>query len=256
MKWDRRKITGLAMVTAISYVVMLAGLHFMSAAPYLKYEAKDVVLTVGGFIYGPIGAVAAAFVVAFMEMVTISNTAFIGLVMNFFAAASYAGVASLVYRKYRSTAGAAAGLALGSASLCCVMLLWNYIFTPIYTGMPRATVAGMLLPIFLPFNLIKAGLNSAIILVVYKPLTTALRAARLLPAREAVSDASGINITAAASDASSASQLSYTPASGVTDAAPAPVGGTGGKFKVNIIMLACAGLLFVACAIAIYFVSK
>ena len=240
MKWETRKVTGLAMVTAISYVVMLAGFHFMSAAPYLKYEAKDVVLTIGGFIYGPIGAIAAAFVVAFMEMVTISNTAFIGLVMNFFAASSYAGVASLVYRKYRSTEGAAAGLALGSVSLCCVMLLWNYIFTPIYTGMPREAIAGMLLPIFLPFNLIKAGLNSAIILVVYKPLTAALRAARLLPVREA------------SSDAYSASPPAYTPESGVAAAAKLP----GGKFKINFIMLACAGLLFVACAIAIYFVSK
>ena len=33
----------------------------------------------------------------------------------------------------------------------------------------------MLLPMFLPFNLLKGGLNSAIVLMLYKPLVTALR---------------------------------------------------------------------------------
>jgi hypothetical protein len=39
----------------------------------------------------------------------------------------------------------------------------------------------MLLPVFLPFNALKAGLNSALVLVLYKPLTTALRKTGLLP---------------------------------------------------------------------------
>jgi len=40
---------------------------------------------------------------------------------------------------------------------------------------PRPMVEGMLLPVFLPFNALKAGLNSALFLGLYKPLVTALR---------------------------------------------------------------------------------
>ena len=61
------------------------------------------------------------------------------------------------------------------------MMLCNYIITPIYTGLPRETVAGMLLPVFLPFNLIKYGINTAVTLILYKPIVTALRKAHLLP---------------------------------------------------------------------------
>ena len=62
------------------------------------------------------------------------------------------------------------------------MLLWNWLVTPWYMGADRATVEGLLLPAFLPFNLLKAGLNSAFILLLYKPLVTALRKAHLVDA--------------------------------------------------------------------------
>ena len=224
MKWNARKITGLAMVAAISYAVMFAGFRFMPSAPYLKYEAKDVILAIGGFIYGPVEAVMAAFVVAFMEMVTVSESGIIGLLMNFLAAASFAGVASYIYKKNRTAKGALIGLLLGSLSLTAVMLLWNYLITPVYTGMPRAAIAAMLIPVFLPFNLIKAGLNSAIILFIYKPLTTALRKARLLPA--------AVEAPRAGED---------TPAQ---------------HNKVNIGLLVCAALLLLACAAALFFILR
>ena len=55
-------------------------------------------------------------------------------------------------------------------------------------GMPREAVVDMLLPVFLPVNAIKGALNAAITLLLYKPLTRALRSAHLLPA---ASDTSG-----------------------------------------------------------------
>ena len=61
------------------------------------------------------------------------------------------------------------------------MLLWNYLITPLYMGMPREAVAGMLLPIFFPFNLAKGGMNMAVTLLLYKPVVTALRKANLVP---------------------------------------------------------------------------
>ena len=57
----------------------------------------------------------------------------------------------------------------------CIMLLWNWLITPLYLGIERTAVEALLLPAFLPFNLLKVGLNSALTLFLYKPLVTALR---------------------------------------------------------------------------------
>ena len=56
-------------------------------------------------------------------------------------------------------------------------LLWNYLIAPIYMGYPREAVAELLVPAFLPFNLLKAGLNAGFTFLLYKPIITALRKA-------------------------------------------------------------------------------
>ena len=55
------------------------------------------------------------------------------------------------------------------------MMFWNYWIAPIYMGYPREAIVKLLLPAFLPFNLIKGGLNAAIAMLLYKPVVTALR---------------------------------------------------------------------------------
>ena len=62
------------------------------------------------------------------------------------------------------------------------MMLWNYLIAPIYMGYPREAIAELLLPAFLPFNLIKGGLNAAITMLLYKPVVTALRHSNLIEA--------------------------------------------------------------------------
>ena len=77
--------------------------------------------------------------------------------------------------------GAVVGLSMGTVVLVIVMLLWNYLITPIYQGVPRDVVAAMLPTVFLPFNLAKGGMNMAATLLLYKPVVTALRKAHLVP---------------------------------------------------------------------------
>ena len=49
-------------------------------------------------------------------------------------------------------------------------------------GVTREVVTGMLIPTFLPFNLLKYGLSAAITMLLYKPVRTALSKSNLLPA--------------------------------------------------------------------------
>jgi hypothetical protein len=74
------------------------------------------------------------------------------------------------------------GLVAGCIVMTGAMLLWNYLLTPIYMGTPREQVAAMLIPVFLPFNLLKAVLNAGFTFLLYKPLVTALRKAGLIEA--------------------------------------------------------------------------
>ena len=151
---------------------------------FLTYEPKDVVLTIGGFIFGPIAGIAMSLIVCFIEFITVSDSGVIGLLMNFLASAVFVGVATAVYRRKMKLSRAIIGLVAGSLSMLVIMLLWNYIMTPLYMGVPREAVLELFLPLLIPFNLLKAALNSALILFLYKGVVTALRKSKLIPSRE------------------------------------------------------------------------
>ena len=174
-----RKLVLLAMLAAISYLIV--SYIRIPVVLFLKYEPKDVIITIGGFLLGPMASFIISVLVSLLEMVTISETGPIGCLMNLISTCAFACVAALIYKKKHSLWGAVLGLLAGSVSMICVMLLWNWLITPLYMGVPRQTVEGMLLTVFLPFNALKAGLNTALTLGLYKPLTAALRRAKLLP---------------------------------------------------------------------------
>jgi riboflavin transporter FmnP len=170
----------LALLSAMAIVVMLfLRLPIMPAAPFLNYDMKDIIIVMGGFLYGPLAAVAISLVVSFVEMITVSNDGIVGMVMNVVSSCSFAGTAALVYKRRRNIDGAIIGLIAGALTATGMMLLWNYIITPVYLGIPRTVVAGMLVPVFLPFNLFKTGLNGALTLFLYKPVVMALLRAGL-----------------------------------------------------------------------------
>ena len=172
------------MLTALAYVAMLLSKLLPQISGFLQMDVKDTVVCIGGFLFGPLSAAIISIVVALVEMFTVSDTGPIGLIMNVLATCAFCCTASFVYMKLRSRKGAVLGLALGTVVLTVVMLLWNYLITPIYMHMDRSVVADMLPTVFLPFNLVKGGLNMALILILYKPVVTALRKARLAPERE------------------------------------------------------------------------
>lgn len=184
---DTKTITSLAMLTAVAYAVMLLSKLLPSVNGFLDFDFKDVVICISGFVYGPVAAALVATVVALIEMFTISHTGIIGCIMNVIATVAFCCTASFVYKKVHTKKGAVIGLTLGTAALVVVMLLWNYLVTPLYQGVPREVVTAMLPTVFFPFNLAKGGLNMAATLLLYKPIVTALRKARLVPESSAAS---------------------------------------------------------------------
>ena len=173
-------ITTLAMLAAVAYItVLFIRIPIMPTASFLDYDPKDVIIVIGGFMFGPLAALALSVVVAFIQMVTIGTTGHIGMLMNALASISFTCTAAYIYRRWHNLTGAVVGLAVGCVMVTAVMILWNYIVTPGYMGVPRPIVVSMLVPVFLPFNLIKSGLNAAIAMLLYKHVSVALKAVGL-----------------------------------------------------------------------------
>lgn len=179
-----KTVTSLAMLSALTYLAMLLS-NLLPKIDFLQMEIKGTVIAIGGFLFGPLSAAVIAIIVAVLEMVTVSQTGPIGCIMNLLAACAFACPAAYIYQKNRTKKGAVIGLGVGVVVLTVVMLLWNYFLVPVYQGIPRDVVADMLPTLFLPFNLVKGGLNMALTLLLYKPVVTALRKARLVPERAA-----------------------------------------------------------------------
>lgn len=171
-----KKIATIGMLCAVAYILMVViHIKLIPAASFLTYDPKDVIIAIGGFLYGPVCAVIMSLIVSFLEMITIGTTGIIGFCMQVIATCAFTVPAAIIYKNRHTKKRAVTGLLVGSGIMVAVMVLWNYILTPLYMGAARSDVAAMLVPIIIPFNALKALLNSLIIILIYKPLVKGLR---------------------------------------------------------------------------------
>ena len=164
-KMSTRYMAAVAMFAAVSFVAVLVSKVIPNVAGFLSYEPKDAVIVIAGLLYGPLTSVLISVIVSFIEMISISSTGPYGFLMNVVSTCAFAVPAAWYYQKHRTQKDAVVGLAFGVVTMAVAMMLWNYIITPYYMGVPRATVAGMMMTVFLPFNLVKGGINAGLTLL-------------------------------------------------------------------------------------------
>ena len=80
MNEKTRKLTLTAMLGAMAYLIMLVGR--MPIVMFLKYDPKDAVIAIGGFLLGPMSAALMSVTVSLIEMFSVSDTGWIGFFMN------------------------------------------------------------------------------------------------------------------------------------------------------------------------------
>lgn len=167
-----RKLTTLALLAALA-IVLVALLHFplLPAAPFLEYDPADIPIFIGTFLFGPAAGLGLTAVVCILQGFTVSaSSGIIGVIMHFLATGTFVVLAGTLYRKNHTRKGAVIALGVGTLAMTTVMCLCNLVFTPIFMGAPLGSVVEMLLPVIIPFNLIKAGINSIVTYAVYKPI--------------------------------------------------------------------------------------
>ena len=179
-----RKLTALAVFAALAYVI-----HFVHIpVSFLNLDFKDVIMTVAGMYFGPISGVAVAILVPLLEFPT-SETGVYGLIMNLISSVTFVGVASLIYKFKRTMTGAIVGLSAAVLSMVAAMMMANLFVTPFYMGVSQAAVIDLIPTLLLPFNAVKAVLNAALTLCLYKPMTSLLKKAGVTKASAPMTEA-------------------------------------------------------------------
>lgn len=166
----------MAMLTAVS-IVLVYVIHFplIPSAPFLEYDAADVPVLIGAMMLGPVSGIITLLAVCLIQTLTVSaSSGWIGFMMHFIASSVFVLISSIIYVKKKSTARLITGLIAGSLAMAAVMVPLNLVFTGIFMGAGTQTVVEMLIPAIIPFNLLKAGINSAITFAVFTPISKIL----------------------------------------------------------------------------------
>jgi len=167
-----KKMTTLGILSSLAVLLMFyIRFPIIPAASYLMYEPADVPVVFGAFMFGPVAGLIVTFVVSFIQAITVNAAeGWVGFIMHFIATGTLAVVAGSIYKKIPTIKGAVFALVAGSLSMAAIMIPANLIFTVHFFGVPHDVVVKSIWPIIIPFNLIKASVNSTLAVLVYKSI--------------------------------------------------------------------------------------
>ncbi|NLP18039.1 MAG: ECF transporter S component [Firmicutes bacterium] len=177
MKDEVKKLSRLAVLSALSIVLMfMVRFPLIPAAPFLEYEPGDVPALIAAFLFGPGGGLFVTLIVSIVQALTVSAASgWIGAIMHFVATGTMVVVAGIIYKRFHNFNGAIMALIIGSLCMTTVMIPLNLFFTTKFMNVPVEAVRSMIFPIIVPFNLLKAALNSFLTVLVYKPVGSLMR---------------------------------------------------------------------------------
>lgn len=95
--------------------------------------------------------------------------------MHIVATGSCTLISGTIYQKMKTKKGAAISLSVGVIIMTFAMVLMNLILTPLFMGAPVEAVMAMLVPIIIPFNLLKYCINCFITFLLYKSISHLLK---------------------------------------------------------------------------------
>lgn len=147
---------------------------------FLTMDIKDSIIMLCTLFFGVPSGIVAAVIVPLLEYMTVSGTAEYGLIMNIISSVSLCVPVGLIYKYKKTLNGAILGLCVSVASMTAIMMIANLFITPYYMGVSQADVVALIPSVLLPFNLVKGTLNAAVVLLLYKPLSRALKKNRLI----------------------------------------------------------------------------
>ena len=165
------RLARLAMMTAVSVALLLIVRIPFPPAPFLVYDPADVPIYITAFAFGPAEGLLVTLVVCLIQAFGLGGDGLYGFLMHFVATGIVAVVIGAMYRRSRTKKTAIRALVTGTVLAVIVMCIMNIIVTPVYMGAPRSAVIAMIPTVIIPFNLLKAGVNSLLTFLLYKRLS-------------------------------------------------------------------------------------
>ena len=186
-------IAKIAILSAISTVLMFIEFPLGFAPSFYKFDFSEVVVMLGGFALGPIPCIAIeAIKVLCNTLIEGSITYGVGEFANFLIGLSFVLPASIIYKKHKTKKHAIYGILLGTLSIFIVgMILNGVLLLPAYAFFMDLEVSAFvamgkavnpLIDSYFSFlfwatglfNIFKAIVSGIIVLLVYKKISPIL----------------------------------------------------------------------------------
>lgn len=187
-------IVCIAILGALSGVLMLLEFPLPIAPPFYKVDLSDVAALIGGFGMGPMAGLLISLVKVLISIVLDgTKTAFVGEFAAFLMDGTFVFVSSLIYKKHHDKKGAIISLLCGVLALTLMGMFANYyLMVPAYVkfmNFPLEAIISMgsainanvnslwtlILFCTAPFNLVKGLIISVLTFVLYKRVSPLLK---------------------------------------------------------------------------------
>lgn len=167
--WSTKQMVIMALMCAIGALLSFVEFPLLPGVTWLKFDASNMPAMVVGFGFGPGAGVAVGIVIAIIHGLLMAD--FTGALMNILCVTCFVLPAALMYHKKRTYPVAIAGLVLSIITATLAAIVGNLILTPMWLGVPLDAVIAMIIPILIPFNLLKGLINAVLTLIIYKSIS-------------------------------------------------------------------------------------
>lgn len=182
---DKRKILKIVesgMLCALGVVFMLViRFSIFPGATYLEYDMGDIPIIIATLLLGLKYGYAILFFVSGIQAITVSAaSSWEGFVMHFIATGLFILILYFFTKNKKTEKKLIIGCLIASVMQILIMIPLNIVLTPIYLGCTVNAVIKLLIPAIIPFNAIKAGINSVLTVILIPILSAILKKNKLI----------------------------------------------------------------------------
>lgn len=190
-KMNLSTLLKVAILGAISFIIMLADFPLWFAPEFYKIDFSDIPALIGTFSLGPLAGILIELIKNVLKFILAgSATGGVGEFANFLIGATFVGIAGFIYKQGKTRKNAVIGMIVGTIVMSILGSLLNYyVLLPLYSKlMPLDTIIDMARAVnrvvvdmkslviytVFPFNLLKGVVVSFLTLPLYKRLSKVL----------------------------------------------------------------------------------
>lgn len=170
-RFSVRTMASVAMLSSISYLLMLLVFPLPLFPAFLFIDFSDIPALIATIMFGPLAGILVILIknmINFLMMGSPTGVP-IGHIANFLAGVVFILPTYYVYKRMETRRGMMIALAVGTLSMAIIMSILNYLFIlPAYTYFLQAPdMRNLVIPAILPFNVVKGVLMSTLFVLVF-----------------------------------------------------------------------------------------